>query len=64
MLTHTHTLDASEAYEIKKALLAAVGSWAFSQGMEKTTPSGMAAGLIEAFRLIDEATQPASEDQK
>lgn len=57
MLTTTHKLSAQEAHDIKKALLAAASSTACATGF--ADPASLARGLIEAFRLVDEATQQA-----
>lgn len=58
MLTTTHKLSAQEAHDIKKALLAAASSTACATGF--ADPASLARGLIEGFRLVDEATEPAA----
>jgi hypothetical protein len=60
MLTTTHTLSGQEAFDIKRTLLQAALSTAFVHALDD--PTLLARGLIAAFRVVDEATKPASSD--
>lgn len=51
MPTITHKLSASEAHQIKQALLEAAKT-----GMGLASPEALAQGLIKAFLQVDEAT--------
>ena len=58
MLTTTHKLSPDEAHQIKQALLAAASGGASAAGLGDS--ASLAKGLIEAFRLVDEATEPVA----